>query len=234
MGAMKAEVHVGTSLPRPEPVVQPTMNIQGQLHFFYLSEVHGTSKRRSEGMKSVATLKKLLLSLVVVGAVGGVVSSGTFATFTASANVTGNTFATGTLDLTANPAEEVFVVTDMAPGDVKIDSLEIQNTGSLELRYGMTTATNNDDKGLANQLSLSVKELGGVASCDAVDFENDTLYSGSLKGANFAMNRVLGGGGSETLCFKVELPIETGNEFQGASTEVIFTFDAEQTKNNPA
>jgi hypothetical protein len=39
--------------------------------------------------------------------------------------------------------------------------------------------------------------------------------------------------GAETLCFKVELPLATGNLFQTAATTATFTFDAEQTKNNP-
>ena len=38
---------------------------------------------------------------------------------------------------------------------------------------------------------------------------------------------------NETLCFKVTLPLSTGNAFQDLSTTVTFTFDAEQTANKP-
>jgi hypothetical protein len=38
---------------------------------------------------------------------------------------------------------------------------------------------------------------------------------------------------SETLCFRVNLPLATGNGFQSATTTATFTFDAEQTANNP-
>jgi hypothetical protein len=42
----------------------------------------------------------------------------------------------------------------------------------------------------------------------------------------------LAASGSENLCFRVVLPLATGNAFQDAATSAIFTFDAEQTENN--
>ena len=44
---------------------------------------------------------------------------------------------------------------------------------------------------------------------------------------------VLASGANETLCFRVTLPSGTGNPYQAATTTTTFTFDAEQTANNP-
>jgi len=38
---------------------------------------------------------------------------------------------------------------------------------------------------------------------------------------------------NEVLCFRFTLPIGTGNALQNQSTTATFTFDAEQTANNP-
>src|SRR5262249_24071454 len=46
-------------------------------------------------------------------------------------------------------------------------------------------------------------------------------------------DRNLAAGSNEVLCFRLSLPIGTGNPFQGAATTTTFTFDAEQTANNP-
>ena len=50
---------------------------------------------------------------------------------------------------------------------------------------------------------------------------------------NQAGDRSLAAAANEQLCFVATLPLATGNAFQNATTTVSFTFDAEQTKNNP-
>ena len=51
--------------------------------------------------------------------------------------------------------------------------------------------------------------------------------------ADARRDRVLAAAGTEVLCFYVSLPIGAGNTLQGATTTTTFTFDAEQTANNP-
>jgi hypothetical protein len=46
-------------------------------------------------------------------------------------------------------------------------------------------------------------------------------------------DRTLAAGGSEVLCLQVSLPSATGNTYQAKTTTATFTFDAEQTTNNP-
>ena len=78
--------------------------------------------------------------------------------------------------------------------------------------------------------------------CD--DFDGTQLYTGDLDdGAGGLLvgdpaqgaqggERVLAASTNETLCFLVEL-LSTATGPEGASTTTTFTFDAEQTVNNP-
>lgn len=44
---------------------------------------------------------------------------------------------------------------------------------------------------------------------------------------------MLAAAANETLCFRVTLPAGTGNAYQATTTTTKFTFDAEQTANDP-
>src|SRR5438874_7697143 len=102
----------------------------------------------------MSTMKKLLLSVLVVGAATSIVSVGTFATFTAETTNSGNTFATGTLvlsdkvgtgtaclstaggatDTNANTTtcDTAFALATKKPGDADTSAhLAIFNDGSL-------------------------------------------------------------------------------------------------------
>jgi spore coat-associated protein N len=160
------------------------------------------------------------------------------AIFTSTAAVTGNGFTTGTIVLSTNPATALLTAGSMVPGDTVAGTLVVSNAGTAQLRYAMTSAsTNADGKGLMNQLALTVKTLG--TSCAA--FDGATLYTGALSTAAFgnpaqgaqAGDRTLNAASSETLCFQANLPLATGDAFQGAATTATFTFSAEQTANNP-
>jgi hypothetical protein len=127
------------------------------------------------------------------------------------------------------------------------NSLVIANAaGSAALRYAISaTATNSDGKGLKDQLTLVIKTVDVTTPgtpCD--NFDGTQLYSGDLdstagklvgdsaQGAQ-AGDRNLAVGVSETLCFRATLPTTTGNASKSATTTATFTFDAEQTANNP-
>lgn len=176
----------------------------------------------------------LAASALLVG--GGVASS--LAIFSDTETVGGNAFTTASIQLTATPASALLTAAALLPGDTVNGSLVMSNPGSAQLRYALTTsATNADGLGLAAQLGLVVRELG--TSCAA--FDGTVVYSGAINAAAFgspsagaqAGDRVLAGAASETLCFRASLPLATGNAFQNAATTATFTFDAEQTANNP-
>ncbi len=194
------------------------------------------ARRRGNGAR-------VLASVAVLALAGGVFTMSSLALFTDSEDVTGNAFTTGTVDLTATPATAVVTAANMAPGDQVTNDLDVANSGTLELRYSMTSTASEDV--LAAELVFTVKE--GVTTCDDANWAADgtTLYSGPLgsTGGTLAIgdptqgtqagDRVLAAGANEALCFNVTLPLSAGSNAEGRSTSATFTFDGEQTTNNP-
>ncbi len=183
-------------------------------------------------------------ALVVAMLAVGLASIGTgavsLALFTDSASVGSNAFTTGTIDISTSPTSALLTASAMMPGDTASGTLVVSNAGTAQLRYSMTSSsTNTDSKGLRDVITLTIKTLG--TSCAA--FDGTSLYSGVLGASTAAFgdptagaqsgDRTLAGGATETLCFRAQLPIGTGNAYQNATTTATFTFDAEQTANNP-
>jgi predicted ribosomally synthesized peptide with SipW-like signal peptide len=186
---------------------------------------------------------KILATIAILLVAGTVFSVASLALFTDQETVAGNAFSTGTVDLLATPATAVVTAAAMAPGDQVTAPLDIANSGTLELRYSAVSATTLDP--LAAQLVLTVKT--GVTSCDDANWAATgiaiyngilgstatiPLFGSSAQGTQ-AGDRVLAAGASEVICVNVTLPLATGNATQGLTTTATFTFDAEQTSNNP-
>jgi spore coat-associated protein N len=186
-------------------------------------------------MKSLGT--KLAITTGLLGGAVALTTFGTMALFTDSDAIPANTFSTGT-------------ITNMMPGDVVTNSVVVSNAGTESLRYAVSSvATNVDSKGLKDQLVLTVKTVDAttpVTPCN--EFDGTQIYTGDLDSsagkilgdvatgqtgvAATGGDRVLASSVNETLCFRVSLPLATGNTFQNASSTATFTFDSEQTKNN--
>jgi hypothetical protein len=171
-----------------------------------------------------------ILGLSVLSAGAGAFS---LAIFTDTAASTG-TFAAGTVDITSSPTV-AFTVAGMMPGDTNTQAMTIANAGTASFRYAMTTTATNT---LGTTLTLTVKTLG--TSCAAFD-GTSVLATTALNGAAIgsptqgaqAGDRMLAGASNEVLCFRVNLPLATGDALQGITSAVAFTFAAEQTANNP-
>jgi predicted ribosomally synthesized peptide with SipW-like signal peptide len=193
----------------------------------------------------MSTARKLGATFVALTAFAAFVTVGTLAVFTDSQAVDSNTFTTGTVDISTAPTTALVSFSNMAPGDSVTDDLVVTNGGTLAQRYSVTsTATNTDAKALKDQLVLTVKTVDATTPgtpCD--NFDGTQLYTGDLdssagqivgdsaSGAQ-AGDRNLAAAANETLCFRVALPIGTGNTFQNATSTATFTFSAEQTANN--
>ena len=188
-------------------------------------------------------LGSLLLLVLLIPGVGA--SYLTLALFTDQETVTAD-FTTGTIDLDGTKIDALVLTTAaLMPGDTVTDDVVVENDGTAQLRYAMTTSsTNADSKALRDALTLTIKTIDvtlPATPCDNFDGAS-TLYNGVL-GASTAKfgdttqgsqsgDRTLNAGANETLCFRISLPSGTGNSYQGATTTSTFTFDAEQTANN--
>ena len=190
--------------------------------------------------------KRILLALFAIGLLTTLSTLAGLGVFTDTQSVGSNTFTTGTVDISTAPASALVTYSNMAPGDSTTQSLAVTNAGTLALRYAIAgSATDPDGKGLKDQLVLTVKTIDVTTPgtpCD--DFDGTQLYTGDLDGTTGALvgsnaqgaqagDRPLSASSSETLCFRADLPLSTGNAFQNATTTATFTFDAEQTVNNP-
>jgi predicted ribosomally synthesized peptide with SipW-like signal peptide len=199
-------------------------------------------RRRRRRRRRLAAM--LLFSVLLVPSLA--VSVMTIALFTDQESTT-SAFTTGTIILDDVKVDALVLTTAaMMPGDSVTDDVVIENDGTAQLRYAMTSSsTNADSLALRDALSLTIKTIDVTTPgtpCDNFDGAS-TLYSGVLGAATAAFgdptpgsdvgDRVLNAGVNETLCFRVTLPSSTGNGSQGATTTTTFTFDAEQTSSNP-
>jgi predicted ribosomally synthesized peptide with SipW-like signal peptide len=200
---------------------------------------HANDSRRKRRRRLALILP--LLALVGVGA--GQLS---LALFTDSETVNA-TFGTGSVDLDAAKIDALVLTSSaMMPGDSITDDVVVENDGTAQLRYAMTTSsTNADGLLLRDVLTLTVKGIDATTPgtpCD--NFDGTTVLAATALGASTAGfgdttagadtgDRVLNAAANETLCFRVTLPSGTGGAYQGASTTTTFSFVAEQTANNP-
>jgi len=189
--------------------------------------------------------RTIVIGLLAIGILAAGIGLGTGALFTDTQGVPANTFSTGTVDISTNPTTALVTFSGMAPGDQVTNPIVVTNSGTLGLRYAVTSATTTENT-LAAQLDLTIKS--GVTTCTNAGFGagGTVIYGpadlGSMAGINIigdptqgaqTGDRALAGSAYETLCFNVSLPSSTGNAFQGQTTTATFTFSAEQTANNP-
>jgi len=191
--------------------------------------------RHSRGLQILMTVALLFVAL-------GMVAITSLAVFTDSETVPGNTFTTGTVDISTSPTSAVVAMPAMVPGDQVTAPLTVNNLGTLALRYAVTSNTTEDT--LAGALVLTIKS--GVSTCTDGGFGADgaveyagilgTIAGTAIIGDNTqgddTGDRVLGAGTNEILCVNVSLPL-AATAGQGTTTTATFTFDAEQTTNNP-
>jgi predicted ribosomally synthesized peptide with SipW-like signal peptide len=190
--------------------------------------------------------RMLVLLVPMLGLIGFGAGQLSLALFTDSESVDA-TFGTGSIDLDAAKIDALVLTTSaMMPGDSITDDVVVENDGTAQLRYAMTTAsTNADGKGLRDVLTLTVKTIDATTPgtpCD--NFDGTTVLAATVLGASGAGfgdpaagadtgDRTLAAAANETLCFRVALPSGTGNAYQGAATTTTFTLAAEQTASNP-
>ncbi len=194
--------------------------------------------------------KLILLALMAVGGLAALLGTASQAIWTDSDAVGTNSFSTGSVSLTTSPTSAVWTaVTDAAPADKATGSLTVTNAGTMSLRYAVTGS--NTDATLAAGVNVRIALKAG-AGCD-FPYHNDDgttttltddvqLFAGLLNvaaliGSNAQGadpgDRTLAASATEDLCFAVVLPTSASNTLQSLSNTTTFTFDSEQTANNP-
>ena len=206
-----------------------------------MDQLEDRSRRRRRRRRLLALL---IFGVLLVPTIGTTALS--IALFTDSES-SSSSFTTGTIILDDVKIDALVLTTSaLMPGDTVTDDVVVENDGTAQLRYAMSTSsTNSDSKALRDALTLTVKTIDVTSPASPCnDFDgSSTLYSGVLGASTAAFgdptaggqtgDRTLAAGANETLCFRISLPSSTGNGAQGATTTTTFTFDAEQTSSNP-
>ena len=194
--------------------------------------------------------KWILLALMAIGGLAALLGAASQAIFTDTDAVGTNDFATGSVSLTTSPTSAIWsAVTGQVPGDTATGALTVTNAGTAALRYAVTGS--NTDATLSAGMNLRIGLKVG-AGCDfpyhntdgtTTALADDTqLFAGALDTAvligsnaqgNQAGDRTLAAAATEDLCFAVVLPLSAGDALQSLSNTTTFTFDSEQTTNNP-
>jgi predicted ribosomally synthesized peptide with SipW-like signal peptide len=135
-------------------------------------------------------MRKLLLTVLLVGIVGSVAGSATFSAFSSTTSNSGNSFAAGTVLLSDNDAgSALYSVSNAKPNDSSVTCIKVTYTGTLPADVKLyTTSTVN---ALAGYVNLTI-EKGTVAGSPAFPgcgtfTSQSTLYNGTL--ASFVTNK---------------------------------------------
>jgi hypothetical protein len=186
-------------------------------------------------------LPRYLVAPAIALTLAGLTAGSLFAaaSFTDSTSTGDSSFSTGTVRISATPATTALTMGGMLAGDRLTTRLTVANSGSLRLRYAITSVISEGI--LAAKLVMTVK--AGVSTCTNAGFDADgsVLYglgaAGSAQGLAIlgdpatgaqAGDRTIGPGVQEVLCVQVALPVSADNTAQGRSTTVTSRFSAEQ------
>jgi hypothetical protein len=136
---------------------------------------------------------------------------------------------TSSIELSTGSGVATLSAHGMAPGDTAAAVMTIANSSRAPMAYGMSIAlVSAGGAALARGLVLTIRTVG--SSC--ADFNGTTLFDGPLDEAAIgseADGRLLPAATAEILCFRVALPIETGDSLQDAATTVTLAFRAGST-----
>jgi len=195
--------------------------------------------------------RKLVLSGILVAAGAALAGPGAFATFTSSATGGPQTVSTGTVTIalgsTGAQTNRLNVnATGVAPGDTIQRSVDVSNSGSLNLAsitLGITASPSSSlDTDATNGLHTTVQSCsvawteGGTAPAYTYTCSGTTtsvLAStavATLEGTPSSLTPLnsLTGGGSDHLVVTLTLPTTAPNGFQSLSSTVSYVFTGTQ------
>jgi hypothetical protein len=127
--------------------------------------------------------RKLLLSLLVVGAVGSVAAWGVFAAFTATTTNSGNTITAGTVAIGQHAgATTLYSASNQGPGATTVGCVRVTYTGSLASSvrlYASAAPSNGDDFNLTVERGSGLSSPDNTMNCTGFS-ASSTAFNGTL------------------------------------------------------
>ncbi|MDD4659004.1 MAG: TasA family protein [Eubacteriales bacterium] len=174
--------------------------------------------------------KRVVVSMLVIALAAALLGGAAFAWFTDSDSAAAN-FTAGTIKL-GKPVATGLEVTNMAPGDHQDWTVTIQNDGTLDMYYRLSFSGGIAGAALTEVLEVSLYD-GTVEESEAPIF-GPTLLS-AVDANNFWFNEasmyIDASGAAHEYTIRFELPIETGNDYQGATWNITLNVQATQKAN---
>ncbi len=161
----------------------------------------------------------LFLALVVIFASASIYESTRPSTVRA--------FGELTVDFGVPPGNPIFVVNNMAPGDMQNRNVGVTNSGTVD-RFvavkGLRTGGVGADPKLETVLDIVISEGGNDLYGGTAGAKTVTNFFTDSADPNGIPLSILGDGDSTTYNFKVTFPTSAENEFQGKSVIFDLTF----------
>ena len=190
-------------------------------------------------------VKKLVLSLVMLGAAAGVAGLGTYASFTSSTAAQAENLTSGTVSIALGSSNRLTVgASNLVPGDTIERAVDITNdgspgsssVGSIDLTTSATTSSQVDQdatNGLQMQIdscSVPWTESGPPYAYTCGGTTTSVLGSRAVIGSSLALSNMsaVTAGSTDHLRMLLTLPAGAANALQGQSSVIDYVFTANQ------
>lgn len=155
--------------------------------------------------------------LIYAGLVAAILSvGGARAYFTAQTEVKDNVITAGTVTVSVEPTSAALAIDTLAPGETVTKTIEVRNTGSLDVD-AITTAAKK----------AGISDFWNALQCRA-SYNGTELYNGPLAAMRTLPVRIPSGG-AVMMSYSISLPAEADNSLQGDYVRASLYVDAEQT-----
>jgi hypothetical protein len=181
--------------------------------------------------------RKILLTLVIVGAAGALASVGVFSAFSSTTSNSGNDFAAGTVTVGDNDSDAAaYDVSNAGGGDFGERCIKVTYSGSLSSTLKLYRSGFTGGSGLDEYVDLAItKGTGDEADCS--DFSGGTsVYSGELQdvpssyGSGVSLTNGSGNAAwdqNDAVTYRVRATLQDDNSAQGLTAGThSFTWEA--------
>lgn len=163
---------------------------------------------------------QVLKSLIIIFAVLSVVTGSSYSAWTSQVKITGNSFETGTVEISVTPATAAFNFNNMAPGVWSEKDITVKNSGTLDYQYSIGAELSDGDENASKLFNKLWAEIYD---------ENDAISEGEWLAQLEMPSRMLESGDSETLNIKIKLDDDADNSYQDLAANFNLVFTATQS-----
>lgn len=188
------------------------------------------------GKVSSAVLIKIGMLTAAAALASAVVVPASFAAFTGSTANAGNTWTSGSVNLTNNKATAMFTAANIAPGYTESHCITVSTTSSIATALSFYATQGANTKALADNLTLKVEAgsggTDGATSCTGFA-SAQTLFTGAMTGLSTASGTAgtaikvtapLAAAGSQQFMITAALPAGTPDTVQSGTAGMDFNW----------